>query len=60
MPYQDVPVGDLLGAVDRHCVEPLVHSPAGQSIGYFDRPTTVAEALANLLTEAGNVLSGLR
>lgn len=60
MPYQDILVGDLLGAIDRHCVEPLVHSPAGQSIGYFDRPTTVAEVLANLVTEAGNVLSGLR
>ncbi|MEV5538282.1 nitronate monooxygenase [Saccharopolyspora shandongensis] len=60
MPYQDVLVGDLLGAVDRHRVEPLMHSPAGQSIGYCDRPTTVAEVLANLVTEAGDVLSGLR
>jgi NAD(P)H-dependent flavin oxidoreductase YrpB (nitropropane dioxygenase family) len=59
MPYQDVLVGDLLGAVDRHQVEPLLHSPAGQSIGYFSAPTTVAAILTDLTTEARAVLDRL-
>lgn len=33
MPYQGILVGDLLGAIDRQKVEPLMHSPAGQGIG---------------------------
>ena len=34
MPYQDVLVGDLLGAIEEHDIEPLIHSGAGQSVGY--------------------------
>jgi NAD(P)H-dependent flavin oxidoreductase YrpB (nitropropane dioxygenase family) len=59
MPYQDILVGDLLGAIDRHKVEPLMHSPAGQSIGYFDRETTVAEVMTGLVAEARRTLAGL-
>lgn len=59
MPYQDILVGDILGAIDRHKVEPLMHSPAGQSIGYFDRETTVADILADLVAEAHRTLTGL-
>lgn len=59
MPYQDVLVGDLLGAVDRHQVEPLLHSPAGQSIGYFAEPTTVDAIMTDLTTEARAVLDQL-
>lgn len=59
MPFQDILVGDLLGAIDRHRVEPLMHSPAGQSIGYFDRETTVADILTGTVTEAATVLRSL-
>ena len=31
MPYQDVLVGDLLGAIEEHDIEPLIHSGAGQA-----------------------------
>ena len=34
---QDVLVGDLLGAIEEHDIEPLIHSGAGQSIGYFNK-----------------------
>jgi NAD(P)H-dependent flavin oxidoreductase YrpB (nitropropane dioxygenase family) len=49
MPYQDILVGDLLGAIDEHQIEPLLHMPAGQSIGYFNEVQTVAEIMANLM-----------
>jgi hypothetical protein len=42
-------VGDLLGAIDEHQIEPLLHMPAGQSIGYFNEVQTVAEIMANLM-----------
>lgn len=32
MPYQDVLVGDLLGGIEEHDIEPLVHSRAGQAL----------------------------
>ena len=32
MPYQDVLVGDLLGGIEEHDIEPLVHSGAGQAL----------------------------
>lgn len=59
MPYQDILVGDLLGAIDRHRVEPLMHSPAGQSIGYFDEETTVAAIMSGLVAEADRTLARL-
>ncbi|MGH3658505.1 MAG: nitronate monooxygenase, partial [Micromonosporaceae bacterium] len=59
MPFQDILVGDLLGAIDRHRVEPLMHSPAGQSIGYFSEETTVAEVLTDLTAEAATTLTKL-
>jgi NAD(P)H-dependent flavin oxidoreductase YrpB (nitropropane dioxygenase family) len=49
MPWQDILVGDLLGAIDEHQIEPLLHMPAGQSIGYFNKVQTVAEIMANLM-----------
>jgi NAD(P)H-dependent flavin oxidoreductase YrpB (nitropropane dioxygenase family) len=52
MPYQDILVGDLLGAIDEHNVEPLVHSPAGQGIGWFNEVNTVEEVMQNLIDEA--------
>ncbi len=51
MPYQDILVGDLLGAIDQHRVEPLMHTPAGQSVAYLTAPTTVAEMMSRLVAE---------
>jgi len=51
MPFQDILVGDLLGAIDEHGIEPLVHSPAGQGIGWFNELTTVAEVMSQLMKE---------
>lgn len=59
MPYQDVLVGDLLGAIDEHEVEPLLHSGAGQGIGYASEVKPVAEIMAGLMAEAESAASGL-
>jgi hypothetical protein len=59
MPYQDVLVGDLLGAIDEHGVEPLLHSGAGQGIGYAHEIRTVAEVMTSLITEAEAVATRL-
>ena len=56
MPYQDVLVGDLLGAIEEHDIEPLIHSGAGQSIGYFDEVRTVKVIMDDLVKEASAVL----
>ena len=60
MPYQDILVGDLLGAIDEHAVEPLVHHPAGQSIAYSRERKSVADVVAELVEEGERALSGLR
>jgi len=52
MPYQDVLVGDLLGAIIEHEVEPLLHSGAGQGIGYATEVRPVADVVADLVAEA--------
>ncbi|HEY5663462.1 MAG TPA: nitronate monooxygenase family protein [Ilumatobacter sp.] len=52
MPYQDVLVGDLLGAIDEHGVEPLLHSGAGQGIGYATEIRPVADVIARLVADA--------
>jgi NAD(P)H-dependent flavin oxidoreductase YrpB (nitropropane dioxygenase family) len=57
MPLQDILVGDLLGAIDEHQVAPLVHSPAGQSIAYFNQVRSVQDIMDGLIAEA---LAGLR
>ncbi|MEV0084718.1 nitronate monooxygenase [Saccharopolyspora sp. NPDC050642] len=59
MPYQDILVGDLLGAIDRHRVEPLMHSPAGQSVGYVTGVDSVAEVMSRLVAEWHAALDGL-
>ena len=55
-PYQSVLVGDLLGAIEEHDIEPLINSGAGQNIGYFDEVRTVKVAIYDLLKEASEVL----
>lgn len=56
MPYQDVLVGDLLGAIEEHDIEPLIHSGAGQSVGYFDEVRPVNAIMQSLVEEATLVL----
>ncbi len=56
MPYQDVLVGDLLGAIEEHDIEPLIHSGAGQSVGYFDRVRPAADIMQTLVHDAAAVL----
>ena len=51
MPYQDVLVGDLLGAIEEHDIEPLIHSGAGQSIAYFDEVRPAAAIMAELVSD---------
>lgn len=57
MPYQDILVGDLLGAIGEHEVESLMHTPVGQGVARFDRETTVAEVMEALVTEASSASS---
>ena len=59
MPSQDVLVGDLLGAIDEHGVEPLLHSGAGQGIGYASEVRPVADVMASLMSEAEAAAGGL-
>ncbi|MGI9596786.1 MAG: NAD(P)H-dependent flavin oxidoreductase [Acidimicrobiales bacterium] len=59
MPYQDVLVGDLLGAIDEHGVEPLLHSGAGQGIGYATEVRPVAEVMQSLVDEAEETVTRL-
>jgi len=57
MPFQDVLVGDLLGAIEEHDIEPLIHSGAGQSVGYFDAVKPVQQIMDELIAEALQSLS---
>ncbi len=59
MPHQDILVGDLLGAIDRHEVEPLMGSGTGQGIAWATRESTVAEVMARFVAEAGEALGRL-
>ena len=58
MPYQDVLVGDLLGAIEEHDIEPLIHSGAGQSVGYFDEVRPVSVILNALRDDAIQAING--
>jgi hypothetical protein len=59
MPLQDILVGDLLGAIDEHEVQPLMHHPAGQSIAYFNEVRSVADIMAGIVGEARDSLARL-
>lgn len=52
MPYQDILVGDILGAIDRHEVEPLLGTGLGQGIAWFREEMTVADVMQQLVGEA--------
>ncbi len=57
MPYQDVLVGEMLGAIEAHDIEPLIHSGAGQSIGYFNEVRPVQAIMDELVAETTAVLN---
>jgi NAD(P)H-dependent flavin oxidoreductase YrpB (nitropropane dioxygenase family) len=57
MPYQDVLVGDLLGAIEEHDIEPLIHSGAGQSIAYFNEVRSVETIMQDLVSETRQILA---
>ncbi len=59
MPYQHALVGDLMTAIREHEVEPLVNSPAGQSVVWSTEMKPVAEVMATLVAEAGQALERL-
>lgn len=59
MPYQDILVGDLLGAVDRYQVEPLLGTGLGQGIAWFDRETTVQDVMDRLMAEASRAAAAV-
>jgi NAD(P)H-dependent flavin oxidoreductase YrpB (nitropropane dioxygenase family) len=59
MPYQDILVGDLLGQILRHEVEPLVHEGAGQGVAYLTAQEPVAQIMDRLVHEADQVLAEL-
>lgn len=59
MPLQDILVGDLLGAIDEHAIEPLMHYPAGQSIAYFNAMKSVAQVMRDLVGESERGLARL-
>jgi hypothetical protein len=52
-------VGDLLGAIQRHQVEPLLGSGLGQGIAWFNEETTVADVMAKFVDEAGTAMENL-
>lgn len=60
MPYQDILIGDLLGAIEDYAVEPLIHSPAGQGIVQFREETTVADVMRSFVNEAEEAIARLR
>lgn len=59
MPYQDILVGDVLGAIEEHDIEPLVHSPAGQALGQLNELKPAAQLIDELVSGAEAALSGL-
>jgi NAD(P)H-dependent flavin oxidoreductase YrpB (nitropropane dioxygenase family) len=57
MPYQDVLVGDLLGAIEEHDIEPLVHDGAGQSVAFFNELRSTQEVIDSLVAETEAALA---
>lgn len=59
MPYQDILVGDFLGAIEEHDVQKLAHTPAGQSIAYMTERTTVSAVMDGMMRDARDALDKL-
>ena len=60
MPYQDILIGDLLGAIDRYEIEPMMGSGTGQGIAWSTEETTVAAVMERFVSEAAATLEQLR
>lgn len=59
MPWQDLLVGSIEGSIDRHGIEPLMHTPAGQSVEWIREQLTVAETMRRLVRDAESVITSL-
>ena len=59
MPYQDVLVGDLLGAIDDHEIEPLMHYAVGQGVAWIRERQSVAEVYARLVAQTHAALGAV-
>lgn len=59
MPLQDQLVGSLEGSVSRNDVEPLVYSPAGQSVEWIRNIVSVDAVIARLTREANEAFEDL-
>ena len=59
MPYQQVLVGEIVAAVKEHRVEPLMWTPAGQSVAYVRQITSVEEVMQRLIDETDEALGRL-
>lgn len=60
MPYQDILIGDLLGAIDRYEVEPLMGSGTGQGIAWATEETSVATVMDRFVSEACEALDRIK
>jgi hypothetical protein len=60
MPYQDMLVGDLLGAIEDHEVEPLMHYAVGQGVAWIREREAVAAVFARLVDETRAALQAVR
>ena len=59
MPFQDMLVGDLLGAIDDHEIEPLMHYAVGQGVAWIRSRRPAAEIYATLVEEARAALGAV-
>lgn len=59
MPHQDMLIGDLLGAIGEHEIEPLMHSGAGQSVAFSIEQKSVAQIVADLASQTEEALGRL-
>ena len=59
MPFQDILVGDLLGAIDDHEIEPLMHYAVGQGVAYLNEVRPVAAIVEDLVAQSRAALARL-
>ena len=59
MPFQDMLVGDILGAIDDHEIEPLMHYAVGQGVAWLRARRPVAEIYAQLVDETRAALGAI-
>lgn len=52
MPWQDMLVGAFEGSVDRHAIEPLMYTPAGQSVEWVRERKTTSAIMDQIVREA--------